>query len=205
MTSHLTSSADKIIVRGLRFSATVGTDRWEKIRPQPLVVSIYLETKLSRAGESDNVEHTIDYGTLSKKVLKLCDGMEFPSLSTLVDAVADLVLAYDGAERVCVEAEALNQFRLAHSLRVCITRTCRSAEGHPVEIKTSIKELCMPVIIGVNDIERKFKQNVITTVTFNDWNWIPNIVDWTTLNDTFEKVSSTYFRNGFCLPLSSEY
>lgn len=181
---------DKIIVRGLKFHSCVGLDRWGKPRPQPVILNIVIGTDVDRAGLTDDVQDTIDYSAVTKDVFSICDAKEFHDLICLVEAVADHILGCIGVEQVSLEAEALNQFRLARSLLVRMVRNCRADDGPPLEARLTIKELCMPVIIGVNHIERQFKQNVITTLTFHEHNQLRQSLDWMMISSELEKVDN---------------
>ncbi|KAJ7134536.1 hypothetical protein C8R44DRAFT_609821 [Mycena epipterygia] len=160
--------ADTIIVRDLRVSSTVGPDRWGKVRPQPIVITILVEASLVEAGTSDDVAHSIHYGNLTKDVVKLTQDATFPNLFELAESIAQLTLNMDSrVSAVDIEAHALNQFLLASSLGVKIRRT-RTAEGGS---ECLIQDLRATIIIGVNPPEREAKQTVLLNLRFDDLDW----------------------------------
>ena len=55
---------DQIIIQDLSIYAKHGVYREENILGQQFLVSVYLDLDLSRAGQTDSLEHTIDYGRI---------------------------------------------------------------------------------------------------------------------------------------------
>ncbi|KAJ7459776.1 tetrahydrobiopterin biosynthesis enzymes-like protein [Mycena latifolia] len=178
---------DTIIIRDLRVSSTVGPDRWGKVRPQPIVISILFEASLIAAGTSDDVADSVHYGKLAKDVAKLTQDAEFPSLFALAEVVAQLVLNMDG--RVCavtIAAHAKNQFLQAESLGVEIRRTAAAELGS----ECLIQDLRANIIIGVNPPEREAKQTVLLNLRFYDLDWekVTGAQSWQKIHAELVKV-----------------
>ena len=70
MTKELTG--DCIQLRGLRVVCVVGVLPEERDRPQPLEIDIDIYTDLSAAGQSDDLNDTLDYGELAAAVNQIC-------------------------------------------------------------------------------------------------------------------------------------
>ncbi|KAJ7147509.1 hypothetical protein C8R43DRAFT_533127 [Mycena crocata] len=161
---------DTIIVHDLRVSSTVGPDRWGKVRPQPVIVSILVEASLVAAGASDNVADSIHYGNLTKDVVKSIQDATFANLSELAESIAHLALNMDDrVSAVRIQAHAKNQFLQAESLGVQIRRT-RADESRSQDL-CLIEDLRTNIIIGVNPPERETKQTVLLNLRFYDLNW----------------------------------
>ena len=64
-----------IQLRGLRLMGTHGVLPEEQQRAQPFEIEIDVEADLSKAGESDALEDTIDYGALSSMIAAGPSGM----------------------------------------------------------------------------------------------------------------------------------
>ncbi|MEZ5310168.1 MAG: dihydroneopterin aldolase [Microthrixaceae bacterium] len=56
------NSSDRIILRDLRLAGVVGVLPEERVRPQPLSIDIEILTDLTRAGLSDDLDDSVDYG-----------------------------------------------------------------------------------------------------------------------------------------------
>lgn len=180
---------DRIIISSLRLNATVGPDRWRKRRAQPTDLSITLTVDLAQAGQADDVNATVNYGTLSKSLTSRLDGAEFESLHALAAEAAAQALAKPGVLEVIVDAEALNQFLLAKSAGERLHRRINDNNGlNPDE--AYIYDLRLNVIIGVNPLEREFKQEVVTNIVFIAPTWTQP--DWLGMHDNLVKVSAFY-------------
>ena len=66
MTRELTG--DCIQLRALRVVCVVGVLPEERDRPQPLAIDIDIYTDLSAAGQSDDLNDTLDYGAVAAAV-----------------------------------------------------------------------------------------------------------------------------------------
>ncbi|KAJ7077311.1 hypothetical protein B0H15DRAFT_862189 [Mycena belliarum] len=159
---------DTILIKDLRVCSTVGSDRWGKVRPQPIEISIAVEASLVAAGTSDDVADSVHYGNLAKDVVKRTHDTEFPNLLALAESVAQLALEVDSrVSAVDVRVHAKNQFLQAESLGVEIRRT-KAAERRS---ECLIQDLRANIIIGVNPPEREAKQAVLVNLRFYDLDW----------------------------------
>jgi len=184
--SMSSTTSDTILILDLSAKATVGPDRWGKARAQPVKISVFLETSLIEAGKSDDVEHSIDYGGLSKEITRIIDGACFDDLYKLAESVANLSLSKDRAVAARVVAEALNQFLMAESLGVSISRKREGMDVVAGPDQTFIKNLRLNTIIGLNPPERVSKQVVISNVTFHTPTW--SKPSWQGIHNKFTKV-----------------
>ncbi len=91
-----TSPDDRIELRGIRCVGTHGVLAEEQERAQPFEVDLDLAVDLHRAGDSDALEDTVDYGAVAHVVASTVSGpRSFALLEALARQVADDVLALD--------------------------------------------------------------------------------------------------------------
>lgn len=90
--------ADRIELRGLRLAGIVGVLPEERTRAQPLEIDIDLELDLGRAGSSDDLTETVDYGSVCDNVAEVVHRLQPRLLERLASEVAASVLNQD--ERV---------------------------------------------------------------------------------------------------------
>ncbi|KAF9490900.1 tetrahydrobiopterin biosynthesis enzymes-like protein [Pleurotus eryngii] len=157
---------DKVFVDTLQLAAQVGSDCWGRPRSQQISLSIYLYLSplfLERAGISDDVEHSVHYGHLTKSITQLvqADGAAFISVDDLIDRVA--VQAFELAGGSVVEVRVV----------VDLPKLILLASGFEVDVTlpsrrkiVCVKDLVLFVIIGVNAPEREAKQRVIVNISF---------------------------------------
>lgn len=117
---------DRIELRGLRALGTHGALPEERQRAQPFEVDLDIVAELSRAGRSDALADTIDYGAVAAAVAGVITGPHAELLEHLAEGIAAEVLATAGslAEAVVVTVRKLRPpvpFELA-SAAVTVTR-----------------------------------------------------------------------------------
>ena len=175
------TASDVVFVDSLHVSANIGPDCWDRDRSQPIDISIYLHLKesyLDRAGASDNVLDSIDYSDLTKKVsnfIKAKSESDTPNFSCpdeLIKAVTERAfdLAGDAAVAVRVTVGAPKMILLAAGFSVDIVTIVNDQSKSTIiaSKRVLIKDLDLPVIIGVNPAERKSKQRVKVNLIFHE-------------------------------------
>jgi FolB domain-containing protein len=93
---------DSIFVRRLRLPVRVGVTEEERSRPQFVLLDLDLRRDLARAGASDDLAETVDYGAITSGVASLLEGTEVSLLERLAQVVAEFLLALDGVLEVTV-------------------------------------------------------------------------------------------------------
>ncbi len=94
---------DSVRVTDLRLSTRVGVPDEERAQPQVVLVSFEVFCDLQQASTSDDLAHTIDYGTLVPEVAKLVERADTKLLERLAGDVAALIERFDGVSGVTVE------------------------------------------------------------------------------------------------------
>jgi FolB domain-containing protein len=116
---------DRIEIKNLKFEAVIGVHDWERESPQPLETDITLYTDLSRPCGSDNLDDTLDYGTVSRKILEKAASSSFFLLERLAREFADICLAYEGVDSVTIALRKPKAVAEAESAGVIIHREAR--------------------------------------------------------------------------------
>lgn len=91
-----TTAADCIELRGIRALGIHGLLPEEQQRPQPFAVDVDLYVDLREAGQSDDLNHTVDYGQLAEAVVEEVAGPSAALLERLAERIAGRVLAVAG-------------------------------------------------------------------------------------------------------------
>lgn len=101
---------DKILLEGIRFEIRVGTTEEERNQPQLCGLDLSLETDLKRAGESGDLDQTLDYAAVFRTVEKLCGQRSFTLLEELGEQLCQELFASYSVKRVRVKIRKLNPF-----------------------------------------------------------------------------------------------
>jgi len=97
----------------------------EQARPQPFEFTIEVGADLTAAGQSDDLDDTINYGTLADEIVALITGENFVLLERMAQKVADLVLADSKALWVTVTVDKLRP-PVGHHLETSAVRITRA-------------------------------------------------------------------------------
>jgi FolB domain-containing protein len=162
---------DIVFVNSLELSANVGPDRWGKSRPQPVLVTVCLHlhsSYLVSVGKTDDVRDSVHYGHLSKAIANIVEtDNTFSGINGLVDVVtkAAFELAGEAAAAVKVIVDLRQMVLLANGFSVEVT-TPAGTSSKDASAKVIVKDMSLPIIIGVNSPERESKQQVIINIVF---------------------------------------
>lgn len=107
-------STDRIEVRGLELLVYCGVLPEEQARKQPFLFDLDLYLDLSKAGESDDLAHTADYGRMVDVLAEKLDVERFALLEKMTTRVAELVFAHSAVDEVTVTARKLRPPVAAH-------------------------------------------------------------------------------------------
>jgi dihydroneopterin aldolase len=99
--------ADRIELRGLRVLGTHGVLADEQQRAQPFEIDLDLEADLRKAGRSDALADTIDYGELATSVAGVVSGERYALLERLAERIAETALVDERVTSVTVTLRKL--------------------------------------------------------------------------------------------------
>ncbi|WP_299446629.1 dihydroneopterin aldolase [uncultured Phycicoccus sp.] len=85
-------TGDRIALRGVRATGYHGVFEHEKRDGQEFVVDVVLALDLTRAGQTDELAETVDYGGLASAVVARIEGEPFDLIERLAAVIADDVL-----------------------------------------------------------------------------------------------------------------
>jgi 7,8-dihydroneopterin aldolase/epimerase/oxygenase len=86
---------DRIEIRGLRAVGLIGVNPEERERPQPFEVDFDVEVDTSRAGTTDELIHTVDYGRLTLLASAVVTDEQHNLLERVAERISQELLAAD--------------------------------------------------------------------------------------------------------------
>ncbi|HYN35200.1 MAG TPA: 2-amino-4-hydroxy-6-hydroxymethyldihydropteridine diphosphokinase [Ilumatobacteraceae bacterium] len=103
----MTSASDRIEIRGLVVTTTIGALPHEREIAQPVQIDLTLFVNLHDAGRSDELADTANYGDVADRVAALVREAKDVLLERLADRVAELLVSLDRVEAVEVTVTKL--------------------------------------------------------------------------------------------------
>lgn len=114
---------DKIIIKDLLVRGILGVNDWEREHPQDILINVEISADLAKAGASDNLDDSVNYRTISKKIIAHTESAKRWTVEALAADIAAICLAEPGANTVRVRVEKPGALRFAKSVGVEIERT----------------------------------------------------------------------------------
>ncbi|MFP6598295.1 MAG: dihydroneopterin aldolase [Candidatus Hydrogenedentota bacterium] len=114
---------DKIHIRDLLVRCIVGIYPDERREKQDVIINIVLHADLRKAGESDDIDDTVNYKTIKKEVLAMVQQSEYFLLEKLAEQIVGIALKDSKVQRVDVSIDKPGALRFARSVAVEISRT----------------------------------------------------------------------------------
>ncbi|MBM3660559.1 MAG: dihydroneopterin aldolase [Actinobacteria bacterium] len=81
---------DRILITGLRELGVHGVLPEEKLRPQPFEVDVELTVDLIAAGESDDLDDTVDYGAVCEAISRVVSSERYDLIERLATRIAEV-------------------------------------------------------------------------------------------------------------------
>ena len=113
---------DKVIIKDLVARGIIGLNDWEREKPQEILINIVLFTDLREAGESDQIEDSVNYRTIAKKALAQAEHAKRYTVEALAADIVKICLSEPGVARARVRVEKPGAVRFSESVGVEIER-----------------------------------------------------------------------------------
>lgn len=107
-----------IRIKNLRLRTIIGVQNWERRKKQDVIVNVRLEFDGSRAAETDEIEDSVDYKTITKKIIDIVEQSEFHLLEKLVASISAAILEDERVLGVRVEIDKPHALRFADSVSI---------------------------------------------------------------------------------------
>ena len=84
---------DIIYINGLEVETIIGIYAWEREVKQLVRISIEMATDINQAAKTDNINDTLNYNAVAKRLIEFVGDSQFELVESLAGSCADLVLA----------------------------------------------------------------------------------------------------------------
>ena len=133
------TESDVVFVKGLKVEAVIGVYEWERAITQPLLIDIALETDISAAAVSDDVDDALNYKAVCDDVSEWCKEIKAKLLEHLAGQIADKLLTKYACHKITLSVAKPTAIAQADAVGVQITRYA-SASTDKLAIKEAAKE-----------------------------------------------------------------
>lgn len=110
-----------INIENLRLRTTVGIYEWEQKIKQDIVINIEIEFDGTRAVEEDDIEYTVDYKSVTKKIIAMVEDTKYNLIERISGDVVRLIMEDDKVLRASVKVDKPGALRFTDSVSVTST------------------------------------------------------------------------------------
>jgi dihydroneopterin aldolase len=114
---------DRIFLRDLEIDAVIGIWAWERRIRQKIRISLEMAADVRAAAATDQIEDTLDYKAVAKRVTAFVSESSFQLVETLTERVAEIVIREFDVESVRVVLDKGGAIRGARGVGIEIQRT----------------------------------------------------------------------------------
>ena len=83
---------DIIFLGGLEIETVIGIYDWERTIKQKIYLDIEMAFDIKKAAATDNIAYTLDYKTVSDRIVQFVETSEFFLVETLIEKIAEILL-----------------------------------------------------------------------------------------------------------------
>jgi 7,8-dihydroneopterin aldolase/epimerase/oxygenase len=83
---------DIIFLGGLQIEAIIGIYDWERETKQTIILDIEMAYDIQKAAETDDIQHTLDYKAVSKRIIAFVGSSSFFLVEKLTVEIANIIL-----------------------------------------------------------------------------------------------------------------
>lgn len=116
---------DIIFLKDLRVKAIVGIWEWERRMPQVISIDLEMAADVRRAAARDDIEATLDYKAVTKRVVGFVEESRFQLIETLAERIAEIVTGEFAVPWVKVAVHKPFAIRGSRDVGICVERGVR--------------------------------------------------------------------------------
>lgn len=114
---------DIIFIKDLKIECVIGIWDWERATTQIVRIDLEIGTDISKAAASDDINDTLDYKALSKRLQQVAKAESFGLVEKLAETLAQTVLIEFDAASVKLTLNKKGALRDARDVGVIIERS----------------------------------------------------------------------------------
>jgi len=117
---------DIVFVKDLRIDTVIGIYDWEREVKQTVILDLEMGTDISKAAATDQIEDTLDYKSVAKRLVEFVEGSEFQLVETLAERCALIIREEFDVAWVRLTLNKIGAVSKARDVGVIIERGDRS-------------------------------------------------------------------------------
>lgn len=120
---------DIVYIRDLKVDTIIGIYDWEREVRQTVSLDLEMAFDISEAARTDNIEHTLNYKAVAKRLIAFIEGSEFLLVETMAEQAAAIVRGEFNVPWLRLRLSKPGAVRGSRDVGVIIERGDRPASG----------------------------------------------------------------------------
>jgi dihydroneopterin aldolase len=113
---------DIVYLRGLRIDTVIGIFDWERRTTQTIILDLEMSADIARAAASDDIEDTLNYKEVAKRLIQFVGESRFQLVETLAERCTQIIREEFGVRWVRLTLNKKGAVRGADDVGVIIER-----------------------------------------------------------------------------------
>jgi dihydroneopterin aldolase len=118
---------DIIYIRDLKIETVIGIYAWERQVKQPIILNLQMATDIQRAALTDQIENTLNYKAVAKRLIDFVSHSQFQLVETLAEKIAEIVITEFNVPWVRLELNKRGAVRGARDVGILIERGIKTS------------------------------------------------------------------------------
>ena len=111
-----------IRITNLKLRTIIGTNDWERDHKQDVIINVAIHYDALKAARTDSIKDTLDYKTITKKIIKKVESSNFLLLEKLTNSILEIIVENPRAQEASVRIDKPFALRFADSVCVELTK-----------------------------------------------------------------------------------
>ncbi len=113
---------DKVFLKALHATPVIGIYDWEREIRQDVYIDLTMATDVSKAGATDDIQYTLNYKSISDRIVEFANESRFGLIEALAENIAQIVRKEFDVQWVRVTVHKPGAIEAAEDLGVTIER-----------------------------------------------------------------------------------
>jgi dihydroneopterin aldolase len=118
---------DIIFLGGLEIETIIGIYDWERVTKQTVILDIEMAFDIQKAAETDDIQYTLDYKTVSHRIISFVEASQFLLVEKLISEIADIIRNEFNVPWVKITLNKKGAIRGASDVGIVIERGARTS------------------------------------------------------------------------------
>lgn len=118
---------DIVFIHDLQIETVIGIYDWERKIRQIISLDIEMAADIQKAAQSDNIDDTLSYKTVAKRLIEFVEQSEFELVEALAEKICSIILEEFSVPWVRLSLSKPGAVRGSRAVGVIIERGCKPA------------------------------------------------------------------------------